>query len=66
MQISFNGKEITVDDGASVESLLQRLKIRKELVVVEINLKIVDKSGYAETILSPGDKVECISFMGGG
>jgi sulfur carrier protein len=66
MQISFNGKDTGIEDGTSVDSLLLKLKIKKELVVVELNLKIVDKSRYSGTLLSPGDKVECISFMGGG
>jgi sulfur carrier protein len=66
MQISFNGKDVGIGEGTSVEALLQDLKIKKELVVVEVNLSIVDKAKYSDTILAPGDKVECISFMGGG
>ncbi len=35
-------------------------------IAVEINLSIVPKSRYAETILRDGDSVEIVSFVGGG
>jgi len=66
MRISFNGKPVEIEDGSTVDSLLSKFGVKKELVVVELNLKILDKNGYPAIVLSPDDKVECISFMAGG
>lgn len=35
-------------------------------IAVEINLSIVPKSKYRETVLRDGDSVEIVSFVGGG
>ena len=66
MLISFNGKDIEIGEGTTVEVLLSDLRIKKELIVIELNRGILDRKRYPETILSPADSVECISFMGGG
>ena len=33
---------------------------------VERNLAIVPRSRYGETVLSPGDRIEIVQFVGGG
>ncbi|PXV95983.1 sulfur carrier protein [Lachnotalea glycerini] len=35
-------------------------------IVVEINNKIISKANYENVILSSGDVVEIVSFVGGG
>lgn len=35
-------------------------------IAVEINLSIIPKSKYGETVLCDGDSVEIVSFVGGG
>ena len=61
-----NGEEKDISEGLTVEGLLNKLGIGKERVALELNLDIVPKSRFAETVLNDGDRVEIVSFVGGG
>ncbi|MBZ4688464.1 MAG: sulfur carrier protein [Clostridia bacterium] len=61
-----NGKERDFDSGITVNELLEKLNLSKDTVVVEVNLEIVPKDQYAAKILNEDDKVEIVSFVGGG
>ncbi|WP_026478770.1 sulfur carrier protein ThiS [Alkaliphilus transvaalensis] len=60
-----NGKEMSFKD-ITVLEVLEELKLSPELVVVEVNYEIVAKEDYQTWILNEGDKVEIVSFIGGG
>lgn len=64
MQI--NGQESYLDAGISVSEMLEALDIEANKVIIEINLEIIEKDKYSETKLHEDDKVEIITFMGGG
>lgn len=66
MKIVINGEEEEVLEGLTVSALLDSLGIKKERVAVELNLDIVPKAKFAETALKDGDKLEIVSFVGGG
>jgi thiamine biosynthesis protein ThiS len=64
--VRVNGEEIRLPEGASVASVLERLKVSTPRVAVERNREIVPKAEYAETRLAPGDVLEVVEFVGGG
>ena len=66
MQIQVNGEARTIASGSTIIGLLNQLEIRPERVAVEVNLQIVDRQSFARQILQDGDRVEIISFIGGG
>ncbi|MBM4132468.1 MAG: sulfur carrier protein ThiS [Nitrospira sp.] len=66
MQIQVNGESREVKVGTTVADLLRELDIKSERVAVEVNLEILDKGGFAQRGLQEGDRVEIISFIGGG
>ena len=66
MRIQVNGETQTVKDGATVTDLLHGLEIKPEQVAVELNLKILDRDDFPREVLSDGDQVEILSFIGGG
>ncbi len=66
MQILLNGDFVETAEGATVESLLLQLGIGRERVAVEVNAGIVPKAGYEKQLLSDGDKIEIVHFVGGG
>ena len=39
---------------------------RRDRIAVEINGEIIKKSDYDKTVLNDGDKIEVVSFVGGG
>ncbi len=60
-----NGREMDFEN-ITILMLLQNLSLDINKVVVEVNLEIVSKENYADYILNGEDKVEIISFVGGG
>ncbi|AZR73199.1 thiamine biosynthesis protein ThiS [Anoxybacter fermentans] len=61
-----NGKEMDFEIGITVDNLLKRLGLDKNKVVVEVNFEIVPKEKYSVKILDKEDRVEIVSFVGGG
>ncbi len=66
MKVIVNGEEKEIPEGLTVVGLLNKLIIGKERVAVELNLDIVPNSRFAETVLKDGDRIEIVSFVGGG
>ncbi|MDD5284737.1 MAG: sulfur carrier protein ThiS [Desulfuromonadaceae bacterium] len=66
MRIVLNGENIETINGNSVAGLLTELGIGVERVAVEVNLDIVPKAEYGALVLTDGDKVEIVHFVGGG
>ncbi|HVZ81004.1 MAG TPA: sulfur carrier protein ThiS [bacterium] len=66
MKIILNGEEKLFDDGLSLDAVIQRLGVRRETVVAEVNRKIVKNEDRPQCRLQDGDQVELIQFVGGG
>ena len=66
MHIQVNGEQRTLADGSTVTGLLTALDIRSDRVAVELNLTILDRSEFDRRSLQEGDRIEIISFIGGG
>ncbi len=66
IQIQVNGQARYVAEGQTVADLLHELDIKSERVAVELNLEIVDRQRFPTCRLRQGDRVEIISFIGGG
>ena len=64
--ITLNGDSYRIDGDTPLTILLERLKMRRGRVAVEINREIVPKAKYDATIVRAGDHVEIINFVGGG
>ena len=66
MEIRVNGKAESIADGSTVGSVLEAKELDPALVSVENNGKILEKSDLDGTVLSGGDELEILFFMGGG
>ena len=65
-KIQLNGDTYEIINGTNLNELLNKLKIEKNKVAVEVNGEIVEKSKYPNLILNKDDKVEIVHFIGGG
>ena len=65
-KIQLNGSPYEINNGTSLNELLNKLKIQKNKVAIEVNGEIVEKKKYHELILNGNDKVEIVHFIGGG
>jgi thiamine biosynthesis protein ThiS len=66
MKITLNGDPFELEAPLTVADLLARLAIDARRVAVEHNLTILKRPAFAETIVSDGDTVEIVNFVGGG
>lgn len=66
MNISVNGEAHQFDTSINVADLLNHLGLPESKIAVECNLEIVPKSAYDSTILTDGDRIEIVHFIGGG
>jgi sulfur carrier protein len=64
--IRVNGEPLRLSVGASVATLLEKLRVSTPRVAVERNRDIVPKGEYATTALADGDELEVVEFVGGG
>ena len=65
-KIQLNGDSYEVNSGSNLDELLNKLKIQKNKVAIEVNGEIIEKSNYSNLILNKNDKVEIVKFIGGG
>jgi len=66
MKLKINGEERQAADELSLVGLLEWLQIRPGRVVVERNREIVPRDAYGATMLTDGDVLEIVHFVGGG
>ena len=66
IQIQVNGEQRSCRADATVGDLLRELAIKTERVAVELNLEIMDRKDFDHRSLKQGDRVEVLSFIGGG
>ena len=65
-KIQLNGNPYEINTETNLNQFLNKLKIQKTKVAIEVNGAIVEKNKYPKVILNKGDKVEIVHFIGGG
>lgn len=66
MQVWVNGQAREVPEGMTVASLLAELQLGGPGVAVEVNAEVVRRARHPEHHLNPQDRVEIVTFVGGG
>ena len=66
MRLLLNGEERDIAGIASIADLVSTLGLDARKVAVERNLEIAPRSTYADTPLADGDRIEIVTFIGGG
>jgi len=63
--ITVNGQPRDVADGTTVAQLIEQNQLTPQKVAVELNRRLLRAEKY-DTVLSAGDEVEIVTFVGGG
>ena len=66
MKFNLNGEEKEAPEGTTLLEVVQSMGLTPSQVAVERNLDIVPRATYAEVQLQPNDKIEVVTFVGGG
>jgi thiamine biosynthesis protein ThiS len=66
LTITLNGDRFDLSGPLTVTELLASLKIDARRVAVEHNLVVLKRAAFDATLVSEGDSVEIVNFVGGG
>jgi sulfur carrier protein len=67
MVVQINGESTDLRSEMTVTELLADQKVKMpDMVSVELNGDILDRSAFENTTIKDGDKIEFLYFMGGG
>ena len=64
--IVINGQDAPLEPGTSIQALIESRGLDPARVAVERNGTIVRRADFATTLLTDGDKIEIVHFVGGG
>ena len=64
-KIQLNGTVYEINRGTNLNELINKLKIQKKKIAVEVNGTIVERDKYTNLVLKKDDKVEIVHFIGG-
>ena len=64
--IIVNGKEINLTEDTTVAEYLEQNQYQVKRIAVELNGDILPKYSYSEKMLKDGDRLEVVTFVGGG
>lgn len=66
LRVTINGEPREIETGTTVAGLLELLSIKEARVAVEVNLDVIRREKRHERVLKDGDRIELVSFVGGG
>ena len=66
LEVVVNGETQAVPHGTTVAALIALLGFADRRVAVERNREVVPRAQHASTVLNAGDRLELVTFVGGG
>jgi sulfur carrier protein len=66
MTVVCNGEVRSLPNGSTVADLVAALGLRPSQVAVECNKVLVRRAEHPNTVLHDGDRLEVVTFFGGG
>lgn len=66
MRVQLNGRERQLEVETTLAQLVAGLNLGRVRIAVERNLEIVPRGTYDATVLTDGDRLEIVTFVGGG
>jgi sulfur carrier protein len=66
VRVMVNGAADELADGATLGQLVAKYKLAPPRIAVEVNQELVPRRQYDATSLHDGDRIEIVTFVGGG
>ena len=66
MHIVLNGKKFSINEKDTINILLKKIDIKSSKVAIEVNKVVSPKEKYRDFKFKKNDKVEVVTFIGGG
>jgi len=66
IEVVVNGENRSVAPDLTIAALLAELGIRGDAVAVELNLQVLPRDRHGDVRVRDGDRIEVVTFVGGG
>ncbi len=66
MDIVVNGELLQTQTGVTIEDWLKEKGLLNKRIVVELNERIIKREEWTGMVLRQGDRMEIVTFVGGG
>ena len=66
MNITVNGETKDIQEGTTIQILLEQLGLNPKTIVVQRNQDIIERADYNTAHLNHGDTLDLVQFVGGG
>ena len=66
IDVVINGQQRAIAVGTTVAALIAELGLGDRPVAVEKNREVVPRAQHASTVIAAGDRLELVTFVGGG
>lgn len=66
MYIVLNGKKFSIKEKDTITMLLKKIDVKSSKVAIEVNKVVIPKEKYRYFKFKNKDKVEVVTFIGGG
>ena len=66
MYILLNGKKFSIKEKDTITMLLKKIDVKSSKVAIEVNKVVIPKEKYRYFKFKNKDKVEVVTFIGGG
>ena len=66
VKITLNGEDKFLPEKTSLKNLLEQLELDVKKIAIEKNYEIIMPEDFGDSMLSEGDRVEIVHFIGGG
>jgi sulfur carrier protein len=66
MNLIVNGQPRVTSDRITLAELLAEMELSPKRVAVEVNLEVVPRGEHETHVLREGDRLEIVTFVGGG
>ncbi len=66
IEISVNGEKREIESGTTVRGLVELLRLQPGQVAVERNGEVVPRRTHEQVVIEAGDRLEVVTFVGGG
>ena len=64
--VTINGNQTILSTDLTVAEYLEQNQYQVKRIAVELNGDILQKYSYSDTMLKDGDRLEVVTFVGGG
>ncbi len=66
IKVKVNGEERQIEQGSTLQKLIEELGVAEKVMAAAVNMEIVKKEQWPEHKLQERDRVELLHFVGGG